>query len=63
MNGDEVQVRQGDKVITLEERLTDMSAHIRRLEIALVILIALTVLNLVVGPDRFWNIISGLLGS
>jgi hypothetical protein len=61
MNGDDVTVHHGDKVVTLEERLASMSTSIRRLQWSLAILIGLTILNLVVGPDRFWQIINDVV--
>lgn len=60
MNGDEVTVHHGDQVVTLEERLASMTKTIRRLQWSLIILIGLTILNLVVGPDRFWQIINNV---
>lgn len=61
VNGDDVVVHSGDQVITLEERLGGMQRQISRLTWVLAVLILLTVLNLLVGPDRFWEIVNELL--
>lgn len=61
MNGDEVTVHHGDKVVTLEERLSSMQTSIKRLQWTLIALIVLTILNLVLGPDRFWQLVNDVL--
>ncbi len=61
INGDDVVVHAGDQVITLEERLDGMQKSIKRLTWALVLLIFLTILNLILGPERFWEIVNQLL--
>ena len=58
VNGDDVVVHSGDQVITLEQRLQAMQRQISRLTWTFVILITLTLLNLIVGPDRFWQIVN-----
>jgi predicted exporter len=57
VNGDEVVVRQGDQIVTLEERLAAMQRSIRRLTWLVAALVVLAVLNAVLGPERFWELV------
>ena len=59
-NGDEIQVKHGDKVITLQEQLAGMSKAIRRLEIAAIIIIVLVILNSVLTDEHMTLLIDGL---
>jgi hypothetical protein len=61
MNGDEVKVRHGDKIITLDEQLAGMSKAIRRLEIASVVLIILVILSALLTDESMNLLINSVL--
>lgn len=60
MNGDDIKVQHGDKIITLQEQLAGMSKAIRRLEIAAIIIIVLVVLNALLTDESMTLLINGI---
>jgi hypothetical protein len=61
MNGDEITVKHGDKVITLDQQLAAMGRSIRWLQIAVVILIVLTILSALLTDESMTLLINGVL--
>jgi hypothetical protein len=61
INGDDIKVQHGDKVITLQEQLAGMSKAIRRLEIAAIIIIVLTILNAILTDESMTLLINQVL--
>jgi len=62
VNGDDVVVHAGDQVITLEERLAAMQKQIKRLTWLILVVLGLVVLNAVLGPEKFWQLVNQVLG-
>jgi len=56
-----VTVREGDQLVTLEERLATMERSIRRLTWLVLGFIALSILHSIVGPETFQRIIQQAL--
>ena len=61
MNGDDIEIRHGDKVITLAEQLASMNKAIRRLEVASLILIVLVVLSAILTDENMTLLVNGVL--
>jgi hypothetical protein len=61
VNGDNIVVHHGDQVVPLEERLASMQRSIRRLTWLVVVIAVLAILNAVLGPDRFWALVNGVV--